>query len=158
MLNISCWVFFFIDFGVKHDLGMSVKFTQITCHKKMPYKLIEIVTNKNRKLHVIYACVFTRDIWTGEGDTGDIMESDGLDCNISVLNLELAIFIHSSNVLMKVSHVALSNEDASFLVWEKQKIRRFGLKELISMMITFLYHTHPTAIIAMISVVWMKNS
>ncbi len=87
----------------------------------MPYKLIEIgTTNKNRKLHVIYACVFTRDIWTGEGDTGDIMESDGLDCNISVLNLELAIFIHSSSVLMKVSQVALSNEDASFLVWEKQ--------------------------------------
>ncbi len=47
------------------------------------------------------------------------MESDGLDCNISVLNLELAIFIHSSSVLMKVSQVALSNEDASFLVWEK---------------------------------------
>ncbi len=81
----------------------------------MPYKLIEIgTTNKNRKSHVmLVSCVFTRDIWTGEGD---IMESDGLDCNISVLNLELAIFIHSSSVLMKVSQVALSNEDASFLV------------------------------------------
>lgn len=88
-----------------------------TKNKKMPYKLIETgTTNKNRKLYVIYACVFTRDIWTGEGDTGDIMESDGLGCNISVLNLELAIFIHSSSVLMKVSQVALSNEDASFLV------------------------------------------
>ena len=47
-------------------------------------------------------------------ETGDIRRSGGV--SRSVLNLELAIFMQSSSVFIKVLHVALSNDEASSIL------------------------------------------
>lgn len=89
-------------------------YTENTQRKK---KTIQKYSEVTTIMMLLLKCI-TLAIWRGEGEMGDINGSEGLECNTSVWNFKLAIFIHSSRVWMKVLHVALSKEEASLLVGE----------------------------------------